>query len=74
MKRLRSNDLPGSGGTPRAGTVLTTLTSRDGVPHSRSREYLCGCRIKRVDGPGSQHFVVKSYVLDIVTSLDCITG
>jgi hypothetical protein len=31
----------GPGGTPRAGHVLTTLTTRDGVPHARPEGAPC---------------------------------
>ncbi len=31
----------GPGGTPRAGNVLTTLTTRDGVPHARPEGVPC---------------------------------
>lgn len=41
----------GPGGAPRAGNVLTTLTTRDGVLHARPEGApLCRCRIQRVAG------------------------
>ena len=38
---------PGPGAGSSAGSVLTHLTSRDGVPHPRLGEPECGDRIQR---------------------------
>lgn len=40
----------GPGAAQGAGNVLTTLTSRDGLPHARPGEPLCGGWIQRVAG------------------------